>query len=282
MHGILTMHNMGAMHSTDEIDLRDIIFKDIFLDKFTAKISADYNGILAGCKYAEEMLKHIGLEIKYVAKDGQKVSSGDVISIFTGTPKEISIAEERVMGKLAKFSGIATEVNKAVQLAGGKCRVAAGGVKKMPVEIKMQIREAVEAGGGVNRLVPGPFVYLDKNYIRMFGGITQTLNAVKDMTGFSKVIQLKGLTKSIDKEAAEAVKSKADVLMVDTGNVGDINKVIEVLNLLNMRDKVQVAFSNGVQINDIPKYAELGVELLCIGKALIDAPLLDMKMDIVV
>ena len=275
------MHNITTMASNNEIDLRDIIFNNIISKKFTAKISTDCNGIIAGTKHAEEMLKHIGLEIEYMAKDGQKVVAGDVISIFTGTPKEISIAEERVIGKLSKFSGIATAANKAVQLAGGKCRVAAGGVKKMPTEIKMQIREAVEAGGAVNCLVDGPFVYLDKNYVRMFGGITQTLNAIKGMTEFTKIIQIKGITGSIDKEVVEAVKGEADVIMIDSGKLDDLKKVIKVLNSLNMRDRIRVAFSNGVQINDIPRYVEYGVELLCIGKQLVDSPLLDMKMDVI-
>ena len=42
-----------------------------------------------------------------------------------------------------------------------------------------------------------------------------------------------------------------------------------------------MAFAGGVKIADIPDLAARGMDLLCIGKEIVDAGLLDMKLDVV-
>jgi len=262
-------------------DLRDIIFSSIMEKQFTAQIIAEKEGIIAGSKYALEKLQEIGVNIEYLIKDGTKVFPGTLIAKISGNPKQITMAEEMAIGKLAKTSGIATAAGHAVNLSQGKCRIASGAWKKMPIEIKEHVRDAIIIGGATPRLFDQPFIYLDKNYVRIFGGIKNTLQAVAHIEGYLKVIQLKGETGSIAKETKESVSESADVIMIDTGRLEDAKEAIRVLKDMGIRNKKQVAFAKGVLIDDIPKYAAAGIDLLCIGKQIVDAPLLDMKLDIV-
>jgi nicotinate-nucleotide pyrophosphorylase (carboxylating) len=44
---------------------------------------------------------------------------------------------------------------------------------------------------------------------------------------------------------------------------------------------VRVAFAGGIRLEDIPELADLGIHILDIGAAVVDAPLLDMKFDVI-
>lgn len=268
------------MKNNTVIDIVDLVLEPVIHKKFIAKITIEMDGIIAGSKHVEEKLKDMGLEINFLKKDGEKVYAGDTIAQFSGGPKQITAAENVIMGKLAKASGIATATNRAVALSKGNIGIVCGSWKKMPEEIKNLIREAVNIGKGDFRICEPPFMYLDKNYVKIFGGIRETLNAASVLKDHKKVIQLRGVEKSIREETIEALEAGANVLMVDTGKVEDAIECMKTLENINSRNKVKVAYSGGVKIKDVPKYVELGIDTLCIGKEIVDAPLLDMKIDI--
>ena len=152
----------------------------------------------------------------------------------------------------------------------------------MPFEIREPVREAIVLGGASCRLLDVPFLYLDKNYVRIFGGIVAILEAAAPLKNDRIiVIQLKGETGSIRSETLDAVRGGADVIMVDTGKFPDVEAAIHVLDELGLRSMKKVAFGKDLAIEDIPRCVELGIDLLCIGKQIVDAPLMDMKLDII-
>ena len=120
---------------------------------------------------------------------------------------QIARAEEILIGALSKASGIATRARQALEFAGTDLTVVCGGWKKMPHEIKGYIREAVRDGGLVSRMADQPFVYLDKNYVRMLGGIEQAIRAVASLTD-TVVVQIRGETAPIEEEAVQAAPSE--------------------------------------------------------------------------
>lgn len=262
-------------------DIRDVLFARIESRSFDAQVTTEGEGIVAGSAYAEKQLRDHGILIEYMIPEGTRVGRGDLIAKFSGSPKQITMAEEYIIGDMAKVSGIATAASRAVKLAGSSCRIASGSWKKMPPEIKEAVREAILIGGASPRLVSEPFVYLDKNYVRIFGGIGKALEAAAALPGFLKVIQLKGETGTIEEETREAVAGGADVIMVDTGRFEDAAEVSRILVSLGLRGTIRLAFAKDLRFEDIPKCVEYGIELLCIGKEIIDAPLMDMKLDIV-
>lgn len=150
----------------------------------------------------------------------------------------------------------------------------------MPPEIKWQVREAVAAGKASFRIANPPFLYLDKNFVRMLGGIEKTMLAVASIPDTLKVIQLKGEYGDIAKEAVTAVYGGAGILMIDTGNLDDFERVQDALIKAGLRPKVKLAFAQGIKVEDIPSLRGRGIEILDIGMSIIDAPLLDMKMDV--
>lgn len=261
-------------------DIRDVMFSKIINKSFAAQISVNSAGIIAGSQNAHNKLIKLELDIEYLAAEGAEAEPGNVIARFTGNAKKITSAEDIIMGSLMKTSGIATATNNAVKLAQGKIRIVSGAWKKMPLEMKQSVREAIVTGGGAFRILDVPFVYLDKNYVRIFGSIAEALKSAEPLIDSFKVVQLRGEMKSIEDETLEAVINGAQVLMVDTGEITDVQTTNRVLVELGLRNQKQVAFAGGVKIASIPDYLEQGIDILDIGAQIVDAPLLDMKMDV--
>jgi nicotinate-nucleotide pyrophosphorylase (carboxylating) len=231
-----------------------------------------------------KIAQKIGLEVLTCVKDGDEIENGGIIASLKGKPKQIILSEDMLIGLVAKPSGIATAARKAVKLAGGKVTVVSGAWKKMPFQIKKIIRRALVVGGVEIRICKKPFVYLDKNYVRIFGGIEEAIKNVKNAKKFEnclKVVQIRGETEPIEVEAVKAVKNGANIVFVDTGNTTDLEKVAKLLTENGLREKVKIAFGGSIKLEDIPKLCEKDVDILDVGRAIIDAPMLDISLDVV-
>jgi len=266
---------------SDILDVRDELLKNVEWKKVTASIIMGDDGIIAGITSAKEETDKLGLSVLRSVPEGSHVRKGDEVIRFLGSPKQIVMAEEILIGLMAKPSGIATNAHKFVKATGGRPKVVCGAWKKMPPSLKDMIREAVIVGGALSRIELDPFVYLDKNYIELLGGIKKSLETVAHLNNYSKVVQVKGRYKDIVSEACEAAESGANIVFIDTGNPDDVRPVVERLRQLGLRNKVKIAFGGGVNIETIGELKTLDIDILDIGRQIVDAPLLDMRLEII-
>jgi len=261
----------------------DPFYSEIFSSKEAGPVRASLCsrsfGLVAGIPFAKEAARAMGLEASWRLRSGEPVREGEEIASFSGTPEQIVRFENLVIGLIAKPSGIATAAREARKLAQGKIRLVAGGWKKHPFQIKEQILEAVASGGIAQRILDEPFLYLDKNYVRILGGISQALQAVSSFSK-ARVIQLRGEFATIAEEAHEAISFGASVLMVDTGSWQDLEDVLGVLREKKALHHVPLAFAGGIRLRDIPLLVEKEVDILDIGAAILDAPWLDLSYDV--
>ena len=261
-------------------DIRETIFGSIADRQYRAEVIVEQDGIVAGANRLLAALIERGIQAQMCLADSAAVKAGECVLTILGRPKQIALAEEFVIGMLAKPSGIATAARRAVTFAGNEIRIVCGAWKKMPPEIKAIVREAVAAGGAAFRISDHPFLYLDKNFVRMLGGIVNTLRTVAPLQDKLKVIQLKGQYGDVTHEAMVAVENGADILMIDTGFLPDVESAHRALLSAGWRNKVQLAFAKGVRVEDIPNLRGRGIDILDIGVGIIDAPLLDMKLEV--
>ncbi|MEM0030970.1 MAG: nicotinate-nucleotide pyrophosphorylase [Candidatus Geothermarchaeota archaeon] len=262
-------------------DIRLAIFKQIIDKKFTAVIRVkSRQAVLAGMERAVNKAIELGFEVINAMPSGSLVRKNDEILRIRGNPLQIALAEDLLIGVISKASGVATAAKKATEISQGRTKVVCGAWKKMPFEIKDLLREALLIGGVGIRISDKAFIYLDKNYVRMFGGIKQALDAVKHIKEREKVVQIRGEFKNIDKEAVEAVIYGADIVFIDTGDINDLKIVNEVLKEKDLRESVRIAFGGNVKIKKIPLIADAGADIIDIGRDIIDAPLIDMSLDV--
>jgi nicotinate-nucleotide pyrophosphorylase (carboxylating) len=262
-------------------DLREEIFRNVEGKKVTGAILADDEGIVAETNVATNESKKMGLVLEKILDEGTEVQPGDEIARFSGNPIQLVTAEDVLIGLMAKPSGIATAARSFVARANGRPEIVCGAWKKMHASQREPIRRAVLVGGAFYRISRKPFVYLDKNYIEIFGGIGKGLQAVAHMIGRKKVAQLKGRHGGVVAEACEAVEFGADILHIDTGDTADADRVVRELVSLGLRDGVRIAFSGDIRLEDLDDLKEMDVDILDIGRQIVDAPLLDMRLEVI-
>lgn len=261
-------------------DIRYEIFRDSPASLVTATLITERGGVLSGLKRAAASAESLGLRFSSDLSDGVSLKEGQEIARVSGNPVQIAMAEERIIGAISKSSGIATAARRARQETHPHCRVVSGGWKKMPIEIKDHIRKAALDGGINVRIMRQPFVYLDKNYVRMLGGIKRAIQAGLPLER-AIVIQVRGETDQVSKEAVEAAETGAKVIMVDTGRQEDAGDVIRALKEKDLRDLVLVAFAGNIILEELGSISQLGIDIIDIGYAILDAPCLPMRFDVV-
>ncbi len=262
-------------------DVRDEIFRTIATETVTATVSTERDGVLFGIEEARRHAAELGLELTVRRRDGARVRWGDMVLVVRGSPKAVVSGEDVLLGAIGKASGIATAAAEAVRRAMGRVRVVSGAWKKMPPESKAMIRGAVRAGGADFRITDRPFLYLDKNYLRLLGGIRRALDATAQLSELRRVVQIRGEERPIAEEALEAAAGGAGIVMIDSGDMDDIDRVARALADRGLRESVEIAFAGGIALDGIEDLAERDVDILDIGSAIVDAPLLPLRFDVV-
>ncbi len=260
-------------------DVPALLLKNMMNRKVRAKIVSTDAGVVAGIEEMERQAVALGLEVHVNCRSATKVVPESEVASLKGDPLQIVKGEDCLLGIISKASGIATAARQAVALA-GNVQVVSGGWKKVPPGMKEYVREGLMAGGVGIRILPDPFVYLDKNYLRLFGSLESEINAARTFPGRSIVVQLRGETAEIGKEATRAARLGATAIMVDTGSIGDLRKCSLSLTQAGLRDRVKLVYGGGVQLSDLTELAKEDVDIVDVGRAILDAPLLDFRYDV--
>jgi nicotinate-nucleotide pyrophosphorylase (carboxylating) len=150
----------------------------------------------------------------------------------------------------------------------------------MPLEIKDLIRQAVRDGGIDVHIYKEPFIYLDKNYVRILGGVQKAIQTVNHLDR-PVVVQIRGEFQPIEEEAVEAVRMGAVVVMVDTGRLDHLTHVLQALGNNGLRSRVRIAFAGNVSLSDLETLAQYDLDVIDIGYAILDAPCLPMRFDVI-
>ncbi|MGB9662475.1 MAG: nicotinate-nucleotide diphosphorylase [Moorellaceae bacterium] len=261
--------------------MRDFLFAPLTGCLYVFEITAREPGVLAGTQKLQATAKELGLDLEWQAEEGSKLEEGTCVCRARGDAWQVTRAEEELLGCIGKTSGVATAAAEMVVQARGRARVVCGAWKKVPQEIRRDIRQAIATGGAGIRLVDDPFLYLDKNYVRLFGGIGPAVRRARELQGRIVVVQLRGEAGSLEQEVLEAGREGAHILMVDTGKVEDLARVRDIVLKEGLRDRIKLAFGGSVNRSNLDRVIDAGADIIDVGRAIIDAPLLDFSLDVV-
>jgi nicotinate-nucleotide pyrophosphorylase (carboxylating) len=278
IHSIMCPAKFDAMTVKD---IRDRILFTVGEKKHLARITSQGHGVLSGIPWLRQACRELGIRIVTCKKTGEEVRPSEVVALLEGPARQLVRGEEELMGWVSKSSGIATAARKAKKLAGKNFDVVSGAWKKMPPPIKQMVRQAIADGGLRYRISERPFIYLDKNYVKLLGGVEPALNCVKEFKPFSKVVQLKSRGRRLTQESILAAQHGANIIMIDTGRSEDIERVHQGLRKQGLRERVKIAFGGNIALEDLTALKKRPVDIVDLGRAIVDAPLLDMRMDII-
>ncbi len=262
-------------------DVRESLFAFLADRTFTLEVTACQPGILSGASMMLEKAEELGLEVDRVAPEGSLLGEGALVCRARAGARQVARAEELLLGCIGKASGVATAATAFISLARGEARVVCGAWKKVAPEGRPGLRQAILTGGAGMRIAEEPFVYLDKNYVRMLGGVARAVRRARLIPGRVVVVQLRGETGPIAKEAKDAAREGAGILMVDTGRIEDLVAVRDIARREKFQDRISVAFGGGVNLGNFREVLAAGAEIVDVGRAMVDAPLLDFRLDVV-
>jgi len=184
-----------------------------------AVIKAKEDLVLCGVDLAVYIFKFIddSLKVKVDIQDGAKISAGTVIMSVSGNSGSILKAERTVLNFLQRLSGIATLTSKYVKEVDKKSKTKITDTRKTTPGWRTLEKYAVRIGGGSNhRFGLDDGIMIKDNHIAMAGSIDKAVRSVRSKAHHLLKIEVE--TSNLT-EVKEALKSKADVIMLDNMSV---------------------------------------------------------------
>ncbi|MEW6524434.1 MAG: nicotinate-nucleotide pyrophosphorylase [Bacillota bacterium] len=246
-----------------------------------ARLTATTPGVVAGTPEAIAACHTLGLTVHQSLPPGTAVTAGSVLLEVSGPALHVLAGEEVLAGCCGKASGVATAARWFVERAAGRAQVVCGAWKKYPLAMKDLLRAGIAAGGVSIRITQDPFIYLDKNYVRVLGGIREALEQAGPLLPRVPVIQVRGDWAPVPEEAELAARHGAGIIMVDNGCLRSAREAVSRLDQLGLRSRAKLAFGGGVDRDNFASALDTGVDIVEVGRAIIDASILDLRYDIV-
>lgn len=255
----------------------DITALSMIREGHTSKASlvAKEGFVLAGIGYTERIFYLVDTKIKFKAlkKDGKAVKKGDVIATVSGNTRALLKAERTALNLLQRLSGIATLTDKFVTAVKG-LRVKITDTRKTTPGLRVFEKYAVKIGGGTNHrfgLFDG--VLIKDNHIEAVGSIGKAVKLARQNAHHLMKIEVETGTL---KQVKDALKSGADVIMLDNMSLENIKKALKTIR--NFNSSVIIEASGNMTLENIRKTAETGVDLISIGALTHSASAADISM----
>jgi nicotinate-nucleotide pyrophosphorylase (carboxylating) len=245
-----------------------------------AEIVTKDSGMIAGIQEALALLESYGFRVGVLVSDGSRVEAKATLLKIVGDARTLLSVERTLLNLLTRMSGIATATSRLVEKirrAGYQTRIAC--TRKGPPGLLYFDKKAVMLGGGdTHRLHLDDLVILKDNHLMVVGDVSKAVKTVRKTISFSKKIEIEVST---EKEALEAAKAGADIIMLDNSSPQQIENAISLLDGEELRKKVLIEASGGINEKNVLDFAATGVDILSSGEITHSVKALDMSLEVV-
>ena len=157
-------------------------------------------------------------------------------------------------------------------------RIIIAGTRKTTPGLQFFEKEAIRLGGGdTHRFRLDDSVLIKDNHLAIVGSVRRAVEKAKKYVSFTKKVEIE--VESID-DALEAAISGLDIVMLDNMNPSEVKNVVNALIDKNLREKILIEVSGGINPDNIAYYAETGVDVISTGYITHSARSLDMSLEI--
>jgi nicotinate-nucleotide pyrophosphorylase (carboxylating) len=241
-------------------------------------------GILAGVDIAKQVYGQLDPSIRFeiLINDGSQVRPGDIAFYVSGSSRSILSGERLALNFMQRMSGIATATSHLVKLIEGTGAKILDTRKTTPLLRELE-KTAVRLGGGENhRMGLYDMIMIKDNHVDFAGGITQSIEAVHSYLSRKRSEELKIKNEELKIEIEvrnfqelEEVLSvgKVNRIMLDNFTVPDLARAVKLI-----AGRFETEASGGINIHNIRKYAETGVDYISVGALTHHIKSLDMSL----
>lgn len=236
------------------------------------KMKAD--GVISGLEVIRRVYERFDKNIGWypLVKDGDVVKKGEIILKIEASYRCLLLGERLSLNILQRMSGIATETAKYVkELAGTHTQLL--DTRKTAPGLRVLDKLAVKQGGGTNhRMGLYDMVMLKDNHIKVAGGITAAVKAVREHIPSGLKIEVE--TTNLE-EVREALAAKADIIMLDNMSTADMAEAVKIIN-----HQAKTEASGNMSIPRLKEVAATGVDYISVGALTHSVTALDISMNI--
>jgi len=236
------------------------------------KLIVNENGILGGIDFAKETFKLIDKKIKFISKkkEGSKIKKGSTIALIDGNLKNILTGERVALNFLSHISGIATITNKFVKKIGNKSKICC--TRKTIPNLRVLQKYGVKLGGGKNHrfnlsdefLIKDNHIASEKNFENIIK------KAIKNKNGRKITVEVDSI-----KQLKKIMGLKFDTVLLDNMKPQILKTAVKLIN-----KKYETEASGGVNLKNIKKISNTGVDRISIGCLTHSVTALDFKLEI--
>ena len=240
--------------------------------KVKAQIIAKQSGVISGLDFCKTAFELIGKETVFVGKvkDGSKVKKNKAIAEIKAKTKTILIAERTALNFLNHASGISTLTNLFVQKVNKKTKICC--TRKTIPNLRIIQKYAVKLGGGKNHRFNLSDEFLIKdNHIAVSKDIRNIVKkAIKIKKGRKITVEVDSLN-----QFNKIKDLKFDRVLFDNMKIKNLKKGVKLAKKL-----YETEASGGVNLNNVKKIADTGVNRISIGSLTHSFNSLDVKLEI--
>ena len=246
--------------------------------KIKAKIISRQEGVLAGVKFAGDIFRLKGCNVKIIKKDGAKLKSNQIILQISGNAGTVLSCERTALNLLSRMSGIATQTNFLVsKIRKINTKTKLYSTRKTAPGLRFFDKEAIMIGGGhKHRMSLNDMVMIKDNHLL----VTNSMEGIiKNARKRHKHVEVEVENQ---RDAILATNSGATIAMLDNFSPVQIKKTITELQKKKLRNKVKLEASGGINSKNITAYAKTGVDMISVGSITNSVKSLDLSLEVCV
>ena len=247
-------------------------------NKITAKIISKENGILAGVKFAGDVFRLKGCNVKIIKKDGTKLKPNQIILQVSGNARTVLSCERTALNLLSRMSGIASHTNLLVsKIRKINRKTKLYSTRKTAPGLRFFDKEAVMIGGGhKHRMSLNEMVMIKDNHLMVSNSME---DIIKNARKRHKNVEVEAENQ---RDAVFAANSGATIVMLDNFSPAQIKKTITALQKKKLRNKVKLEASGGINSKNIAAFAKTGVDMISVGSITNSVKGLDFSLEVIV
>jgi len=263
---------------SEDIQSGDITSVLLPKKKIKAKIISRQDGVLAGVKFAGDIFRLKGCNVKIIKKDGAKLKSNQIILQISGNAGTVLSCERTALNLLSRMSGIATQTNFLVsKIRKINTKTKLYSTRKTAPGLRFFDKEAIMIGGGhKHRMSLNDMVMIKDNHLL----VTNSMEGIiKNARKRHKHVEVEVENQ---RDAILAASSGATIVMLDNFSPVQIKKTITELQKKKLRNKVKLEASGGINSKNIAAYAKTGVDMISVGSITNSVKGLDLSLEVCV
>jgi len=237
------------------------------------------NITVSGLSEAKIIFNICGCEATLLVEDGSKIAKGMDVLAVEGSSRSILKGERTALNLLMRMSGISTLTNHFIEKLGELSKtVRISSTRKTVPGLRYFDKKAVVMGGGISHRVRlDQLILIKDNHIAVVGSVKKAIEKAKSVYGDKRKIECEvndfgGIV--------EAIKSGADIVMLDNFKPKDVKDSLDRIRKLGLRDKIVIEVSGGINLDNIYDYAIAKPDVISIGSLTHSVQAIDFSLEI--